>query len=525
MELGKGEMRTQAARLTVFIFLLGAFPATQHVHALAQGVMVSPASLPKIAVVDDRFQSYNVEMLSITGGAFWRPYDNASASEARDAGPSPSALPLYQQRPPIDLDHPRLRRLAAALGPAYVRVSGTWANTTFFADQQEMSAPPPGFSAVLTATRWRGLIDFAKAVNADVVTSFAISAGARDGRGGWTSEQAKRWLDATRAAGGRIAAVEFMNEPTLATMNGAPAGYDATRYGQDFRTFYAFIRQEAPATIVLGPGAVGEEVGPPLLRAADLLAASEPDVVDAVSYHHYGALSRRCAGNGAQTSAEEALSEQWLARTDTALAFFRRLRDKFAAGKPIWLTETADAACGGNPWASSFLDTFRYLDQLGRLAQQDVQVVMHNTLVWSDYGLLDEQTFRPRPNYWAALLWRQLMGPVVLDSGVARREGLHLYAHCLRGEAGGVALLAINTSRTQTSAVKLPPGVEVRRFTLSAATLESLQVRLNGRELSLGERDALPDLSGETFVSDALEFAPATLSFVAVPKAGNQSCE
>jgi hypothetical protein len=49
-------------------------------------------------------------------------------------------------------------------------------------------------------------------------------------------------------------------------------------------------------------------------------------------------------------------------------------------------TETADAACGDNPWANTFLDTFRYLDQLGRLARQDVRVVAHNTLVASDYG-------------------------------------------------------------------------------------------------------------------------------------------
>ncbi|PYQ20217.1 MAG: hypothetical protein DMF81_19290 [Acidobacteria bacterium] len=63
----------------------------------------------------------------------------------------------------------------------------------------------------------------------------------------------------------------------------------------------------------------------------------------------------------------------------------------------MWLTETADAACGGNPWASSFLDTFRYLDQLGRLARQGVQVVAHNTLVASDYGLLDEGDLTPKP--------------------------------------------------------------------------------------------------------------------------------
>ena len=71
------------------------------------------------------------------------------------------------------------------------------------------------------------------------------------------------------------------------------------------------------------------------------------------------------------------------------LVFYRNLRDQFASGKPMWVTETADAACGGNPWASTFLDTFRYLDQLGRLAKQGVQVVMHNTLAASDYGLIN----------------------------------------------------------------------------------------------------------------------------------------
>jgi len=75
-------------------------------------------------------------------------------------------------------------------------------------------------------------------------------------------------------------------------------------------------------------------------------------------------------------------------------------------GKPFfWNTETAHAACGGNPWGGTFLDTFRYLDQLGRLARQEVAVVIHNTLVASDYGLLDEDTFEPKPNYWRALLW------------------------------------------------------------------------------------------------------------------------
>ena len=149
-------------------------------------------------------------------------------------------------------------------------------------------------------------------------------------------------------------------------------------------------------------------------------------------------------------------SEEWLGRTDATLAFYRKLRDAFAPGKPLWLTETADAACGGNPSARTFLDTFRYLDQLGRLAKHGVEVVAHNTLVASDYGLLDDVTLTPKPNYWGALLWRKLMDTKVLEPGVPIQSGLHLYAHCLRGTPGGVALLAINNDRAAARVLTVP---------------------------------------------------------------------
>src|SRR4029077_5567021 len=134
--------------------------------------------------------------------------------------------------------------------------------------------------------------------------------------------------------------------------------------------------------------------GSEAINTRDLLAASGPGI-DAFSYHHYGAASQRCSGIPGQTTPAAALSEEWLARTDQTRAFYQKLRDEFAPGKPMWVTETADAACGGTPWASTFLDTFRYLDQLGRLARAGVQVVAHTTLAASDYGLLDEQSLRP----------------------------------------------------------------------------------------------------------------------------------
>src|SRR6185312_543640 len=211
---------------------------------------------------------------------------------------------------------------------------------------------------------------------------------------------------------------------------------------------------------------------------------------DEFSYHHYGATSKRCATAGMPgTTAEAALSEEWLARTDQTLAFYRKLRDEHEPGKPFWVTETADAACGGNPWASTFLDTFRYLDQLGRLAKQQVRVVVHNTLAASDYGLLDQRDFSPRPNYWAALLWRTLMGSIVLESGVPIGLGLHVYAHCMRGVPGGVVILAINNDKAEDRIVGL--NTVGLRYTLSAERLQSRSVKLNGTQLQLHARNEL----------------------------------
>ncbi len=460
--------------------------------------------MPRIGTVDERFQSYNIEMVEVTGGRFWKPYGEPLAADTD----------LYAYRPPIDPNNVKLRRLAAALAPAYLRVSGTWANSTYFSDTDAaLPAPPAGYNGILTRQQWRDVVQFSHAVNAKIVTSFAISPGARDAAGAWTPDRARRLLAYTRFLGGSIAAAEFMNEPDLAAIGGAPAGYDAAAYGRDFNIFRSFVKQTAPGIMVLGPGAAGQAA-----LASDLLAAAGPGV-DVFSYHHYGTLSERCIGT---SMPEAALSEAWLALTEQALGFHRTLRDKFEPGKPIWLTETAEAACGGNRWSATFLDTFRYLDQLGRLAKAGVQVVMHNTLAASDYGLLNETTLTPKPNYWGALLWRRLMGTTVLDSGVPIEQGLHVYAHCRRGMPGGVTLLLINTDRIASRSLALAGAAE--RYTLDATSLRSTIVQLNGTTLALDKNDELPPVEGFSTPAGTLTFAPATITFLTIATAGNNAC-
>jgi hypothetical protein len=254
------------------------------------------------------------------------------------------------------------------------------------------------------------------------------------------------------------------------------------------------------------------------MPARDLFRAIAADI-DVVSYHHYNTISRRCGG---RDSAVQALSGKWLGQTDQTLGFYKALRNEFTPGKPIWLTETAGAACGGNPWEATYLDTFRYLDQLGGLAKAGVEVIMHNTLAGSDYGLLDERTFAPRPNYWGALLWHRLMGAIVLDPGLPAQAGLRVYAHCDPVGGGAVSILAINTSPDKPLSLALPLASE--RYDLRASSLQSGNVRLNGKPLALSADDALPTLAGVPTPAGVVALDPASITFLAIASAANPAC-
>lgn len=319
---------------------------------------VTPRSMNVLGEVGPRYVSYNVEAVEVTGGRFWAPSkslppgttDAAPAAAGPDAGFSSSH---FQYRPPIDLSNPKLRKLAAALGPAYVRVSGTWRNSTYFQDNDEpvLKTPPDGFQNVLTRSEWKGVVDFAHAVSAEIISSVTTSTGVRDSGGVWTSTQAKAWLDYTKAIGGRIAAIEFMNEPTLMMLGGVSDKYGATEYGRDSKIFKEFLQKESPETLYLGPSSAAEgrsqTSSPHLIPTEKLMEATGP-LFDVFTYHVYYTRSHRCSGSNGQ-DVNQVLTPEWFDRGLTVEEFYAKLRDKYLPGKDIWLTETGEASCGAIP--------------------------------------------------------------------------------------------------------------------------------------------------------------------------------
>src|SRR5215469_9673053 len=90
----------------------------------AQAVSLDPAKLPRVGFLDERFASYNIEMVEVTGGKFRKPYQGQSLAGAQAVQPAGSASTptsmdpkMYQYRPPIDLSNAHLLKLASALGP------------------------------------------------------------------------------------------------------------------------------------------------------------------------------------------------------------------------------------------------------------------------------------------------------------------------------------------------------------------------------------------------------------------------
>ena len=489
-------------------------------------IQINPTTLKQAGSVDERYQSYNIEMVEVVGGEFWKPYKLMDSLPSSDASSnynvSQKNEQMYRKLSPINLADKKLLTLAKGLAPAYVRVSGTWANAIYFQDDDkpQMKKAPAGFVNVLTRSQWKGVIDFINATNSKLVTSFTVSNGVRDAQGVWTPKEAQKIADYTKSIGGSIAAAELFNEPNIPTAGGEMnKNYGAQNFAKDVAMFSAWAKSNLPDMLTLGPGPVGEGVSIEIpegiemnMLTTDAMMSAEPKPsFDAFSYHYYGAASMRMMRSGPfSIKAENALNDAWLRKTDTVAYFFNEKRNKYMPGKPLWIMETAEAAAGGDPFAATYTDCFRYLYQLGSLAKKDVKVIMHNTLAASEYSLIDQDTHLPKPNYWAALLWAKLMGTEVYDAGNGE-NGIYVFAHNLKGQTNGIAYLIINTNPTP-AAVHIPADAE--QYTLTSDKLQGTKVFLNGNELTLDANDNLPSISGKAIPSGKLELPATSINFI-----------
>jgi len=499
-------------------------------------IKLEPDALTPLREVDERLVSYNIEMTEVTGGTFWKAYTPGQIAGTEEFPPITdlengfTALGgLMEYYPPIDLYNERLRELAKKLGPAWIRVSGTWATKTYYDfDGEAGGHAPEGYQSVLTKAHWLGVLDYVKAVGGKLLISVSNCAGDHPDGGPLDLTQAKKIFTLSHEHGVDIAAVEFMNEPNMLELSGAPEGYTAADYARDQDILYRWVRDNYPDCLLVGPCTTGDPsvVDPnsrgfgagigSLARTCtthELLAGTKVKL-DVFSYHYYNGVSERLAAIApkAHWPAELAHSDEYLAVAPDCARSHAPLRNRYVPGGQMWVTESGDAGGGGDTWASTYLDVLRTLNELGSFATVTDGVIFHNTLASSDYGFLQHGSFAPRPNYFAVLLWNRLMGATVYDCGNPGMEGAHIYCHSRRDRKPGAVYLIINNSLTDTTTVEIPRKAE--RYTLSAEAMRSSVMRLNGTELTVSGVAEIPALTPVAQKAGKVEIEPGTCVFL-----------
>jgi len=473
------------------------------------------SGLKKLRDQNPYLVSYNVEMTEVTGGTFWKAY-----TEKQISGEESFAVvanfsmgkgnPLMQWYEPVDLNDERLRKLTSLLGSAYCRVSGSWATKTYYDFSDNPVKEKEGFQAVLTKRQWLAVLDFVRDLNLKLLVSLGNCKGNHLEDGSYDMSQPELLFKTSAEYGVPIAAVEFMNEPNPLQLSGAPEGYDKHDYVRDQDLVMSWVKKNYPDCLCVGPctvasmnGIKGEEeiksgVGGGIMAflgnicmTEDLLEGTK-EKLDVYSYHYYNGISERMASMmpDSHWDASQALTKKYLDVASNACKANIIHRDKYVPNAEMWVTESGDAGGGGNTWASTYLDVFRTLNELGSFSQLTQGIIFHNTLCSSDYGYLAPESFEPRPNYFAVYLWNKLMGSEVYEANI--EEDFYIYAHSRKDGKEGVAYLIINTS-DEAREVNLEKKASV--YALSATDLRAKKMKLNGQTLDVDEHNDLVGLN------------------------------
>uniref|UniRef100_A0A8B9NGG1 Heparanase 2 (inactive) n=1 Tax=Accipiter nisus TaxID=211598 RepID=A0A8B9NGG1_9AVES len=217
----------------------------------------------------------------------------------------------------------------------------------------------------------------------------------------------------------------------------------------------------------------------------------------------------------------------------------------FVAGRlALWLPDVQQLPghTGGLGTWSSVL----WLNTLGLLASQGIDVVVRHSFLDHGHNHLVDQNFNPLPDYWLSLLYKRLIGPKVLAIHVAGlqrkprpgrviRDKLRIYAHCTSYHnhnyvRGSITLYIINLHRSRKK-IKLAGTLRdkiVHQYLLQPYGKDGLHsklVQLNGQPLAMVDDGTLPELKPRPLrAGRTLVIPPLTMSFYVVKNVNALAC-
>eukprot|EP01063_Lacrimia_lanifica_P021480 TRINITY_DN2885_c2_g1_i1.p1 TRINITY_DN2885_c2_g1~~TRINITY_DN2885_c2_g1_i1.p1 ORF type:complete len:535 (+),score=153.73 TRINITY_DN2885_c2_g1_i1:44-1648(+) len=449
-------------------------------------------------VLDADFQNaYLPDLLQQLGGGLWR------------IGGSPADFVLYDMREPGDTS-------PSMCSAANVNKTHKVPGQSYFCPNWDQA----GGSYCLTLARWKEMNEFATKAGMKM---------ALDLNACWDRANA-----ASHPADGLKMVASLVN----ATAKGAAEGWAAVwafEYGNELYSsgvhgdvyggdMVALKKVVDVAWDTYAPGKakpvlVGPDNGAGYMSAnyaAQILNVSQ-GAMTALTYHEYS--GEKCGvpeGMVYNLSCFEATHQ-------SAVDLYLKAAD--AAGAELWLGEGAQHGSSGVLGVTNtFTSTFYYMSTLGWLARNRVTNMCRQTIIGGEYELINKTTTQPNPDFYALVMWSQLMGADVYDAALpgctseACRASVRVYAHARHGAPAGagapnVTLLVINFSTETDYTVAAAPGgtAYVRQLTGDTA---SDAVYLNGALLRYGGVGKFPDLQAAAVPAGKVAVPKASVTFI-----------
>lgn len=432
--------------------------------------LVSLHDTTPVHTVDPCYLSYSIDISVIAGGFWWE-------------GNSATRKGLGTIRiPPLNLNNAKLDTLAQKLSPAYLRVGGSEADRLHYFDAP---SGEPG-SLVLTKLMWDNLQAFIERNHLRLSFTFKYGLFKRELHGKWQASEIETLLRHTCEHGQTIEVCELGNELNAYwAFHGITAQPRARDLAADYHVFIQVIKKYLPQARIIGPGSafwpkLGETIRPFSNITQKFLqeCAAQQSALSIVDWHYYPFQSHRSPVRTRAARLRSFLKPQALNDFGRYLRQLKEWRDVYMPNADIWTGETGSAQCGGEPKLSDrFVSCFWWADQLGQGARLGQKVMIRQSLIGGEYGMVDRLTLKPRPDYWLSWLWKQLMGIEVFavdNSHHMLRAYCHNAAH-----REGKTLCLINLSARVLQLQCNGFGRLTEQYVLTAKRLQSKKVRIN----------------------------------------------
>lgn len=449
----------------------------RHTHTEVALSLSSPQVLHRVS---PRFLSWSIDISVLAGGFWWE----GSQGVRRGLGTLRVA--------PLNLNNEKLDKLVHALGPAWLRVGGSEADKIHYFSSPDTSSD----NLVLSKSMWDSLHAFIQRHDLHFMFTAKYGLFKRSESGGWAGGELEELLRYSAQKGFRIDACELGNELNAYwAFHGLASQPRAKHLAADYARFIQVIKQFNPDCKIIGPGSafwprLGETIKPftNLSRGFLQRCKLQNTPIDAVNWHYYPFQSDRSPLRTRAAKLNRLLNPRALNDFEKYARQMRQLRDEFFPGAEMWTGETGSAQCGGQAKLSDrFASCFWWADQLGKGALLGQTVMIRQSLIGGDYGLIDRLRLKPRPDYWLSWLWKNLMGTEVYAVNNSHHL-LRCYCHSTPN-GRGKTLLLINLSGKALKIQAGDFGLIEKQYRLSAKKLNSKKVCINGIKARFNKGD------------------------------------